>query len=126
LEDPVKFLGELKTFIAALAADPRIPARDKALFTGLCAYLASPLDLIPDFIPVLGYADDVVVLALVLDYIFHVIPEPIILEHFPWPKERYHRMKRRVRVLSWIIPGFLRRRLWKQVRQLERKEADGP
>jgi len=70
----LKFIRKLNSFLAALAADPRIPARDKAVLAGLCAYLASPLDLIPDFIPVIGYLDDLVVAALVLDYVFHMAP----------------------------------------------------
>jgi len=110
-----RFFSKLQDFIAALAADPRIPGRDKAVLAGLCAYLAMPFDLIPDFIPVVGYMDDAVVAALVLDYVFNVIPEPVILEHFPWPEGRYRAIKRWTRLVSWLIPNFVRKRLWKQV-----------
>ena len=110
-----KFLKQTATFLTGLARDPRIPPRDKALLAAMCAYLATPFDLIPDFIPVLGYADDAVVAALVLDYVFNVIPEDVVLDHFPWDHARYLKMRRRVRLVSRLIPGFIRRRLWKQV-----------
>jgi uncharacterized membrane protein YkvA (DUF1232 family) len=55
-------LAELR----ALARDPRLPRRWRWALVGLVAYLASPIDLIPDFIPVLGQLDDVVIAALVL------------------------------------------------------------
>jgi uncharacterized membrane protein YkvA (DUF1232 family) len=44
--------------------DPRVPWYVKALAAGLVAYAFSPIDLIPDFIPVLGYLDDLVVIPL--------------------------------------------------------------
>lgn len=118
-----KFLGQVKTLLIALARDPRIPERDKALLAGLCAYLATPFDLIPDFIPVIGYLDDLFVAAVVLDYVFNVIPEEVILTHFPWPPEKYRTLRRRVRLISWFIPDFIRRRLWKQVKAEPPKPA---
>src|SRR5438876_3521726 len=50
----------LATLVASLMADHRVPAKVKATLTGVAAYLAMPFDLIPDFIPVLGYLDDLV------------------------------------------------------------------
>ena len=49
-----------------LLADPRVSRFDKALLWLLAAYIASPLDIVPDFIPVAGQLDDAVVVALVL------------------------------------------------------------
>jgi uncharacterized membrane protein YkvA (DUF1232 family) len=115
----LRFFHQLRRFLAELAADPRIPARDKAVFVGLCAYLATPLDVIPDFIPVVGYLDDAVVAAVVLDYIFNVVPEPVLLDHFPWTPAKYHSVRRWVRLVSWPIPNFIRRKLWKQVKRTE-------
>lgn len=116
-----KFFGKLKEFLGALAADPRIPKRDKALLTALCALLASPLDLIPDFIPIFGLADDLIVAVIVLDYVFNVAPEAVILEHFPWDARRYRALRRWTRFASWLVPNFLRRRIWKQVKKLEQE-----
>ena len=52
--------------IRRLAADPSTPRRHRLLLLALVAYLASPIDLIPDFIPVLGPLDDAIAVVLVL------------------------------------------------------------
>ncbi|HEY8640560.1 MAG TPA: DUF1232 domain-containing protein [Solirubrobacterales bacterium] len=52
--------------VGRLAADPSTPRRHRLLLLALVAYLASPIDLIPDFIPVLGQIDDAIAVVLVL------------------------------------------------------------
>src|SRR4051812_32790144 len=52
--------------VTRLMRDPRVPRRRKLLLVGLVAYLALPFDLVPDFIPVAGQLDDVLVVAFVL------------------------------------------------------------
>jgi uncharacterized membrane protein YkvA (DUF1232 family) len=60
--------------------DPRVPWYAKALAAGLVAYAFSPLDLIPDFIPVLGYLDDLIVIPLGVLLVRWLVPEPILEE----------------------------------------------
>lgn len=55
--------------VRRLLRDPRVPRRHRAVLFLLLAYLASPIDLIPDFIPVVGHLDDVLVAALALRYV---------------------------------------------------------
>src|SRR5207245_2807259 len=57
----------LAALVASLIADKRVPGKVKATLTAVAAYLAMPFDLIPDFIPVLGYLDDLVLVILVFD-----------------------------------------------------------
>ena len=52
-----------------LMGDPRIPRRKKIVLAALVPYLAMPFDIVPDFIPVAGYLDDAVIVALVLRYV---------------------------------------------------------
>ena len=54
------------SLIRRLAADPSTPRRHRLMLLGLAVYLASPIDLIPDFIPVLGQLDDAIAVVLVL------------------------------------------------------------
>jgi uncharacterized membrane protein YkvA (DUF1232 family) len=64
-----------ETWALALAVcDPRTPWYAKLLVAGIVAYACSPIDLIPDFIPVLGYLDDLVLLPLGIAWALHVIP----------------------------------------------------
>jgi uncharacterized membrane protein YkvA (DUF1232 family) len=66
LRDAVRLVPDLVRLIRSLAADPQTPRGARLLLLGLLGYLASPIDLVPDFIPILGHADDVVVMALAL------------------------------------------------------------
>lgn len=74
----------LKADIAALssaARDPRTPWYAKALALVVVAYAMSPVDLIPDFIPVLGVVDDLILLPLGIALVLHFIPPAVMAEH---------------------------------------------
>ena len=60
--------------------DPRVPWYAKAVAAGIVAYAFSPIDLIPDFIPVLGYLDELVLLPLGVLAVRAMIPEPVMTE----------------------------------------------
>ncbi len=61
--------------------DPRVPWYAKAIAFVVAAYALSPIDLIPDFIPVLGYLDDVILLPLGILLVVKLIPPEIMAEH---------------------------------------------
>lgn len=61
--------------------DPRVPWYAKALAVVVAGYAISPIDLIPDFIPVLGYLDDVVLLPIGIYFVVKLIPPDIMAEH---------------------------------------------
>jgi uncharacterized membrane protein YkvA (DUF1232 family) len=63
------------------ARDPRTPWYAKALALCVAGYAFSPIDLIPDFIPVLGYLDDVVIVPLGIIAVVKLIPPPIMAEN---------------------------------------------
>lgn len=63
------------------ARDPRVPWYAKALAILVAGYALSPIDLIPDFIPVLGYLDDVILLPLGILLVIRLIPPEIMAEH---------------------------------------------
>ena len=65
-----------------LLADPSVPTAAKARVWFLLAYLAMPIDLIPDFIPVLGYADDAIIAAIVLRSVLRHAGPDKIREHW--------------------------------------------
>lgn len=66
LHQALKLVPEIIRLLKRLALDPTLPKTVRIRLIVLGVYLASPIDLIPDFVPVLGYADDVIVMALVL------------------------------------------------------------
>jgi uncharacterized membrane protein YkvA (DUF1232 family) len=62
------------------ARDPRVPWYAKALAAAIAAYALSPVDLIPDFIPVLGYLDDLVIVPAGILLVVWLIPVPLMAE----------------------------------------------
>jgi uncharacterized membrane protein YkvA (DUF1232 family) len=60
--------------------DPRVPWPAKVLAAGVVAYALSPIDLIPDFVPVLGYLDDLIVVPLGLLVVRRMIPAAVMAE----------------------------------------------
>jgi len=75
---------EIKRDVVALyfaARDPCVPWYAKAVAAAVAAYALSPIDLIPDFIPLLGYLDELVVLPLGITLAIRLIPPEIMTEH---------------------------------------------
>jgi uncharacterized membrane protein YkvA (DUF1232 family) len=75
--------GNLKRELSALALaarDPRTPWYAKALAIGVVAYAFSPIDLIPDPIPVLGYLDDLILIPLGIALVLRLIPDEVMAE----------------------------------------------
>jgi uncharacterized membrane protein YkvA (DUF1232 family) len=79
------FIPDCIVLCSRLLGDPRVPRRKKALLVALTGYLALPFDLVPDFIPVAGQLDDVVIVALVLRSLLRGGGEPLVREHWPGP-----------------------------------------
>ena len=67
--------------IYCAARDPRVPWYAKALAICVAGYALSPIDLIPDFVPILGYMDDVIIVPLGILIVAKLIPPEIMAEH---------------------------------------------
>src|SRR6516162_520605 len=67
--------------IYCAARDPRVPWYAKALAICVAGYALSPIDLIPDFVPILGYMDDVIIVPLGVRIVVKLIPPEIMAEH---------------------------------------------
>jgi uncharacterized membrane protein YkvA (DUF1232 family) len=77
-----KFLPNLLLLFRGLVRDPRCPRRSKALLIFAAAWIASPIDLIPEFIPFLGPLDDAVVAALVLRHVLRKAGPEVVRDHW--------------------------------------------
>ncbi len=103
LRELVVLLPQLAGLVARLVGDPRVPRRVKVVLGGLAVYLASPIDLIPDFIPGVGYLDDVVLVAIVLDGLLNHVDREILLEHWPGDPASLERTAAvAARVAAWV------------------------
>src|SRR5690348_12515295 len=80
------FIPDCVVLAKRLLRDPRVPRGRKLLLVPLVVYLASPIDLVPDFIPVAGQLDDAIVVALVLPSIVRSGGDELLSELWPGPQ----------------------------------------
>jgi uncharacterized membrane protein YkvA (DUF1232 family) len=91
---------ELKAWTYALYSayrDPRVPWYARVFALCVVAYAVSPIDLIPDFVPVLGYLDDLVLVPLGIALAIRMIPADILAEH----RERGRVLASEGKLVSW-------------------------
>ena len=85
-------LARLPGRLRRVAADPRTPRRARWWLIGLAIYIASPIDPIPDFLPVIGHLDEVILVPIILRHTRTMIPAEVWEEHF---SRRYREDSRR-------------------------------
>jgi len=76
-------LPRLTRMIGGLLADREVPTGVKVILAAVAVYLASPVDLIPDFIPFVGYVDDILLAAVVLDGLLNHVDRRFVERHWP-------------------------------------------
>jgi uncharacterized membrane protein YkvA (DUF1232 family) len=92
------------------ARDPRVPWYAKVVAACVVAYAFSPIDLIPDFIPVLGYLDDVIIVPLGIILAIRLIPPALLEEHRCAAKKQSHQrpisyVGAAVILVIWLVAG---------------------
>jgi len=89
------------------ARDPRVPWYAKVVAAAVAAYALSPIDLIPDFVPVLGYLDDIVIVPAGILLTVRLIPDGLMDEFRAEAAQREERPTSRVAaasiVLLWVV-----------------------
>jgi uncharacterized membrane protein YkvA (DUF1232 family) len=111
--------ASLKRDVAALllaVRDPRTPLLARLVAALVVAYALSPIDLIPDFVPVLGYLDDLIIVPLGLALVLRMVP-PALMDEYRCcadlrPVSRLSRVGAVVVVAAWIALGMLLWRYW--------------
>jgi uncharacterized membrane protein YkvA (DUF1232 family) len=83
LGESLRLLPDLLRLLRRLAADSDVPRGARVQLALLLGYLATPFDLVPDFVPVLGYADDAIVVSLVLRSVVRRAGAPLVRRHWP-------------------------------------------
>jgi uncharacterized membrane protein YkvA (DUF1232 family) len=94
LAEAVRLLPDLLRLLRRLAADSTLPRGVRARLALLMAYLALPVDLIPDFLPVIGYADDAVIVAFVLRGVVRRAGIEAVRAHWPGTESGFAALSR--------------------------------
>jgi uncharacterized membrane protein YkvA (DUF1232 family) len=93
-----------ETFALYLAArDPRTPWYAKLLVAGIVAYAFSPIDLIPDFVPVLGYLDDLILMPVGIVLAIKLVPDSVLAECRAQAQETIQNGK----PVSWVVGAVI-------------------
>lgn len=83
MRDLARLLPDCAVALRRLHGDPRVPTRVKVAVWVALLWVLSPIDLIPEFVPVLGPLDDVLVVALVLRYALRASPHQAVIDAWP-------------------------------------------
>jgi uncharacterized membrane protein YkvA (DUF1232 family) len=98
VKEALRLLPDLIRLINRLATDPETPRGVRIRLALLLVYLALPIDLIPDFVPVLGYADDAIIVALTLRSATRSAGPDALAKHWPGTPEGLATLKRLCRL----------------------------
>lgn len=94
----MRLLPDLLRLVRRLAADRDVPRSARWVLWGLLAYLALPIDLVPDFLPGIGYADDLIITAFVLRRVIASAGPDKLAEHWPGAPEGLASLRRVLRL----------------------------
>ena len=113
LKEYALLVPRLVKLLWRLARDPRVPARSKATLFILAGYLATPIDIIPDFVPVVGQVDDLVIVAFALDQMLNRVPAEIVREHWEGDGDILELVQEILDITTAFVPGWLKKRFSK-------------
>ncbi len=111
LREYALFAPRFVKLIGRLLRDGRVPARQKAILVLLVAYLASPIDVIPDFLPGIGQIDDLVIAAFALDQMLNRVPEECVREHWDGDEDLLQVVREILDIATGLVPDWLKKRL---------------
>jgi uncharacterized membrane protein YkvA (DUF1232 family) len=108
----LRALPDLVRLITRLVGDPVLPRAAKIALGAAAVYLLSPVDLIPDFIPLVGYVDDVLLAAVVLDGVLNWVDRGLVLKYWPGNPASLDTLARTARLLSMWVPRRIKARVF--------------
>jgi uncharacterized membrane protein YkvA (DUF1232 family) len=94
LAEAIRLLPDLLRLLRRLAADAALPRGVRVRLALLMVYLALPIDLIPDFVPVIGYADDAIIVAFVLRNVVRRVGIQAVRAHWPGTEDGFAALAR--------------------------------
>jgi uncharacterized membrane protein YkvA (DUF1232 family) len=108
----LRALPDVVRLITRLVADPGLPRGAKIALGAAAVYLLSPVDLVPDFIPVVGWIDDVLLAAVLLDGILNWVDRGLVLKYWPGTPASLDTLARTARLLSMWVPRRIKARVF--------------
>lgn len=104
ITDAALMLPNLVKLVGRLLLDPRVPRRAKITLGLAGAYVVSPIDIIPDIIPVIGWADDVILMMFAIDSLIERAGQEIVEEHWDGPGDLLSMVREVVGLSRQVLP----------------------
>jgi uncharacterized membrane protein YkvA (DUF1232 family) len=123
LRNVLLFLPRLAALIGRLVLDAEVSALDKALLGAVVLYIASPIDILPDFLPFLGQLDDLYIVALVLLRLLNRSGPEKLRQHWEGPEDIVQILNSVTDFATRYLPETVRNRLREWV---EARATPGP
>jgi len=108
----LRTVPDLVRLIVRLVADPLLPRSVKLALAAAVVYLLSPLDVIPDFVPLVGFLDDAAIAAVVVDGILNHVDRGLVLRYWPGSPQSLEQVARVARLLAVWVPRRLKMRIF--------------
>jgi uncharacterized membrane protein YkvA (DUF1232 family) len=107
-KDGLLLIPNLLKLLGRLLKDPRVPRRSKLIVAAAIGYAASPVDLIPEFIPVVGVLDDVILVVYAINHLIERAGEEVVLSHWDGPQDLLGLVRGILELVSDLVPRPLR------------------
>ena len=105
--DAVLLMPNIVKLVGRLLKDPRVPRRAKITLGLAAAYTLSPIDLIPEVIPVIGWADDVIIVMFAIDSLIDRAGPEVVEEHWDGPGDLLALVRDVVSLSRTVVPRRL-------------------
>lgn len=117
----VRLVPRFMRLIVRLLRDSRVPALDRLIFGAVLAYIIAPIDLVPDFLAGIGFADDLYLLGLALNRLFAGAGGRVLLENWDGDPSDLARLVEGVDDIGSVLPGPIRGELQSSLRRVRRR-----
>lgn len=108
----LRALPDVVRLALRLVADPVLPRAVKIALAAAAAYLLSPVDILPDFVPLLGYVDDLLLISVLVDGILNWVDRALVLKYWPGSPASLDTVARTARLLAIWVPRRVKRRIF--------------
>jgi uncharacterized membrane protein YkvA (DUF1232 family) len=120
LSEYLFLLPDFFVLVCRLAMDDRVPAKKKVFVGAIIAYVLMPLDIIPDFIPVIGHIDDLVLIVIGLNLILREVDKQVLLDNWSGEEDLLETLTR----ITATADQFLDKNIWRKINAWVNKKSE--
>ncbi|HEY3427840.1 MAG TPA: YkvA family protein [Acidimicrobiia bacterium] len=110
-KDAALMLPNLVKLLSRLVKDPRVPRRSKLVLLAAVGYVISPIDILPEMIPVAGILDDLFLVAFALNHLIERAGEELVVEHWDGPQDILEMVRSALGTINDFVPQKIRKLL---------------